>query len=404
MYLNTPIYSNPEYTDLWNVVDFLYTGNVTYIQELIALRMSTTNDTDHSSSEKMSNIWVPHQYSYEMRKLVTTVITSLETTGLSAKMLDNFTGSKVTYDTFVKNSIISMLNYGGVASAIVPINGKEIIKLIPGKNIVQTCVDAFGELEHIKWFVNEDEYNEESDIIDTVTVFYTFTRDKNKVSLYVTKNETTLKLPLNVKEIPVVGITLNRLHDDTYQGSPYLSSLAINSIRMMISSVNLSHLLDNVMTPRLIYKGATPIKKLESTKWQGVNIGINDTLQYLEHSGASLDAAKAQIERNREDINGICSFMSQPDKQKTAYEVAQITAANETLKSFLIDGVLKYLNDLFMLMNSRAKATYIEPVVLDVETPNDKNKLKDNPKDQKKEITSKSKSVKGSKDATKTSN
>jgi hypothetical protein len=353
-----------EYAGLWNVVDFLMTGNTDYITTLLNERLNTNNDNEFTTIQKKLNVWVPHQYVYELRKLSTTISSNIETTNLSPKLVSDFTNSKITYDTFLKNCIISVINYGGVAAALIPINGQQIVKLIPGKNILGTCVDAFGNLEYIKWFAYEDVYDKVSDVVEQVLVEYTYSKEAtNKVILKVIKADTTIKITMPRSDIPVAGTTLDKLNGNKFNGSPYLTSLAVNSLRMMINTVNLAHLLDNVMTPRLIYKGATPIKKLSSSKWQGVNIGINDSLQYLEHSGASLDAAKAQIERNNADIKDICSFINTGDKQKTAYEISQISHASDTLKNFLVDGILKYLTDLFALLNVTATVAYKEPVL-----------------------------------------
>jgi hypothetical protein len=386
MFLDTHTYNELEYAGLWNVVDFLMTGNSDYITTLLNERLNTNNDNEFTTVQKKLNVWVPHQYVYELRKLATTISSNIETSDLPLTLRNDFTHSKITYDTFIKNCIISVINYGGVAAALIPINGQQIVKLIPGKNILGTCIDAFGDLEYIKWFDYEDVYDKDSDVVEQVLVEYTYAKEAtNKVILKVIKADTSIKITMSRSDIPVAGTTLDKLNGNKFNGSPYLTSLAVNSLRMMINTVNLAHLLDNVMTPRLIYKGATPIKKLSSSKWQGVNIGINDSLQYLEHSGASLDAAKAQIERNNSDINDICSFITTGDKQKTAYEISQITHASDTLKNFLVDGLLKYLTDLFALLNISAVVVYKEPILPEVEPDKVPDKAPDKAPDKEKQ-------------------
>lgn len=371
------------YQDIWAVIDFLLSGNEEYIKPLLngMINRAHSEQDKLNISAKIETLVLPYQYAYEVRKLTSKVANTLNFSGIPKQIDTNFTETNVELNTYLKQSIESLINYGGAVTAFVPANGKVIVKHIAGKYIVDVCKTQMGEIEYLKWFTYEKVFDSGSRTTTNVKVTYEyFIENKNVVLVYTRLDKTyTLPVKITLGKLPICGINLPNNDESVFRGTPYLTSLAVNLMRYILNSTSLDHLLDTVMQPRLVHKGSTPIKKLSSKTWRGVFIAPNDSLTYLEHSGNSLKAALEQLKRYKDEIEEICSFNSPEQKQKTAYEIAQIEASNETLKYYIIDRVLKYFGDIFEIYKEikptlgRAKIAY-EPISLSIEEETQKSK------------------------------
>lgn len=364
------------YNNIWCVVDFLMTGNTSYINHILADYVNASTEAEIKTRKaKLSNMWLPHYYNAEVINLNSKVFNYIEVGKIDKKheSITNFSNNGIALSTYIKKALDSIINYGGVASVLLKINEKYIIKLIEGKHILSVCVSELGTIEYIKWVNHEFVYDADNRSVSKQEAFYEYVVEDNKVVLYVTKNEETVIIDSNFTEIPVV-LTQLRINDSIVgRGTPYFASLATNTMRLLLNSMSLDYLLDTVLTPRLIHKGATPIKKISNNNWRGVNIGPQDSLTYLEHSGTSLNAARDQLLRYKEDINSMITALSQNSKQRTAYEISVLKETDVTVKEYIIDRFIVFLENLFLLASfihptlKNNKVIYKTPEYLNVE-------------------------------------
>lgn len=370
------------YQDIWAVVDFLLTGNKEFISPFlntIINRAQSEQDKLHLEAQ-IDTLVLPYQYAYEVRKLTSKVANNLNVSGIPKVFEKNFTETNVDFNTYLKQSIESLINYGGAVSAFLPVNGKIILTHISGKNVVDVCKTQLGDVEYLKWYTYEKVFDPDDRSTTNIKVTYEYYIENGKVFLLYTRLDKTNLIPVKIckDKLPIIGINLPNNDYTVFRGTPYLTSLAVNLMRYILNSTSLDHLLETVMQPRLVHKGSTPIKKLSSKSWRGVFIAPNDSLTYLEHSGNSLKAALEQLKRYKDEIEEICSFNNPEQKQKTAYEIAQIEASNDTLKYYIVDRVIKYFNDIFEMYKlikpsiGRAKISFKESETM-VEQPSEED-------------------------------
>ena len=371
--------TNDAYLGIWGLVDYLTKGDLNYIIDMINTHLSVAGDSDKVFEAKLNNLWLPHEYSTQLRELVGKIMDPdrLLIQNLTESAEENIDGVGTTVRSYFGHGLESLINYGGTATVMLPINGIRVLKQIKGKHILDVCVNEIGILEYIKWQNLESRFDPETGDVERNVVTYSYHVDENS-DVYLTvqcssrlidgyfgslyENDTPSE-PIKIigeTSIPIVGVQIPINDDVHFRGTPYLMALAVACGRLALNSANIDYLLETIMAPRLVYQGGSPIKKMNSKNWTGINIGMNDKLAYLEHSGGSLDIAVSQIDRYKDDINSMnpISTATENGTNKTAFEISLINSREVTTRTYLIDRMVNYFTKVIQMAE---KYKIIEP-------------------------------------------
>jgi len=351
-----------KFSPIWAIIDYLLTSDITPIKANMIEHLNISAEPDAVIDARLQHLWTPYQYSSAVVKLISNIFSTdaLKITSgtkiVSIDTLLNIDGLHNSALSSFKRGAYSFINYGGVASVIVPRNNQFMLYQLDGKNIIDICKNNIGVIEFIKWKSIENHFDPNEKTLHSNEVIYEYYIKDNKVILEITNNgQDGVQTITGIGDkIPVVGANLIFNDDIVFRGTPYLYTLALSCIKLSTNSANIDYLLEEVLRPRLVYQGASPIKAMsmgENARLRGIKIGTMDKLSFLEHSGGSINAARDQLERYLVDIQGMTGVNSTnySGQNKSAFEVAQIKENEDTLKTFVTDRLLTYYIDVLKL-------------------------------------------------------
>lgn len=354
-----------QYKSIWDAIDYLLTGDETFITELLRPYLDSMNDPHNALEKRIRNLWVPHEYAEEYRRITSKVMTSLFVSGASEN--SSFLPKNENMYSYFQDAFSHLINYGGVCTAIIPpstrYNGYSL-QHVAGKNIIDVCVNAYdASLEYISWTTSDREFDPSNLSVNNTRTVHCYYKVNGTVYYASERNTSVYDMPyfqhssldLNLgvatsfTAIPVTG-TNTEINDDTiFRGTPYFVYLALSCLKTAFGAAKLDYLIDFVLPPILIHKGAS-LNTISNADWRGLNISPNEDVFYLQYDGPILKSGEAQLNRYSTGIkNQLPSTMM--NSSSTAYEAWLNEENSNMIRTFLMPRYTKYCYNVIMLAN-----------------------------------------------------
>lgn len=302
-------------SDQWKSVDYLLTGDVSYIQHMLHSFLDSRNDPYDALSHRIRNLWVPHNYLTEYRRLTAKVMSSLYFKGVTHETL---VGKEPLFD-FFQHSFQSMLNYGGGMVVVTPPSkGRDAFSShnIKGKAVTDVVMDvATKSLNLVSWIETHKSIDFSSNEITSSFIQHVYfakdgriyyycvdASDNNRYNHYLNNGyDFSLGTLTSFSKIPVVGMDIANDDSSLFRGPPYLFPLVASCIKAAFAAAKIDYLIEFVLPPIMVHTGAR-MASIENADWRGINIGPTDKVEYLTYDGPILKSGEDQLARYSMDI------------------------------------------------------------------------------------------------------
>jgi hypothetical protein len=350
---------NNNYINQWRSADYLVTGDETHIAHLLKPFLDSRNDPYDALSHRVRNLWVPHNYLTEFRRLTAKVMASMYFSGVTQ---DTDIYHQSSFYEFFQSLFQSSLNYGGACVVVTPPNKKSptyIANGVPGKHIVDTVFNKdLNSFELFSWIDHQSILSFETGSIEKKVVQHVFFVKNRTVYYYSVIHENqynsifggyanptlssydfSLGVITSFDKIPVVGIDISNSDTLSFKGSPYLFPLIASCIRSAFAAAKIDYLIEFVLPPIIVHRGAR-MSSIENADWRGINIGNTDSVDYLTYDGPILEAGEAQLERYSTDIRNQIPVNFY--HSNTALEARLTDENSNMIKSFVANRFAKF--------------------------------------------------------------
>ena len=375
-----------KFKPVWDIIDYLITGDENYILYMLKPYLDARNDPHNAFEHRIRNMWVPHHYSSELRRLVSRIMVNFFASGLDSNPV--FLPKRDNIFAYCQSGLTYLLNYGGTCSIVTPpIDSSHGYSLcqIPGRDIIDVCRSSYDDsVTYINWATYERGYNPQLQVIeDQVRYHYYYIDSSGKVYYYNVlysasvctsgfyyQNPDAFSPSLGNKtsftEIPVVGVNLDVNDRIIFRGTPYLFSLANSCMKSALAEAKLDYLIDFVLPPILTYSGNIGLNSLRNADWRGIQVGSQEKVGYLTYDGPVLGAGEDQLDRYRKDIESQLPVKSD-GANHSATEAKILDENSSMIKIFLLDRYIDYCRRVVLLANQFSLVEGIKLQLFDIQ-------------------------------------
>lgn len=340
-----------QFLNIWNVVDYLTTGNVIYIQPMLKKYLDNRNDPHNALDNRINNLWPTRYYNDELQSMVSGLLSPKRffTQGLN---LDYQLKLRMKLSDYFQQGLESLIKYGGCCVIILPFKDSYIPKFVKGRNVLEVVESELGGYEYISWVDRVKQFDLQNLQAVNRTINYKYYLDNGYATLIESENgEVVNSYRTRLNFVPVVGCQLSINDYFMLRGTPFNFVLALICIKIVFASAKIDYLIDYIIPPILIHAGNTPMATMENSDWRGLNIGLDESLEYLKYNSGSLESGEKQIDRYLKEVKDMLLFTDCPSNS-TATEITERSQYNNSLKSYVINRFIPFLKDSVSLFAS----------------------------------------------------